>query len=197
MQNEQLNEEKRNQYFNIMNTFKMYEDSNYKTKEKYKGYLIRLKEYENIKEKIGYGKDVQNMNQNNFNYISLLNAKQIEYKTYSYLLNMISIKNEYIIINEELWKILSKKEEKDQDPIEFMINNNIITVYLDDNKYLNFKHPKNDKIILKESLLEKDKLDYTNYNIIFPFYNSIEKYYNFEKEFLKDLRESNSKQKEY
>ena len=197
MQNEPLNEEKGNQYLSIMNVFKKYENSTYVMKEKYKGYIINFKEYENIKEKIGYAKDVQNMNQYNSGNISLLNIKQIEYKTYYYLLNMIFNKNEYIIINEDVWKILSKKEEKDQDPIEFMIDNNIISVYLDDNKYLNFIHPKNEKIILKESLLEKDNLDYTNYNIIMPFYNRIKEYYNFEKEFLKDLSESNRKQKEY
>ena len=188
MQNELLNEE-------IKNAFIKYENSIYKLNEKYKGYLIDIKDYKNIKEKIEYGKDLQNMNLYNSDYKSFLNVKQIEYKTYSYLLNMILNGNEFIIINEELWKILSKKEEN--DPIEFMINNNKITVYLDDNRYLKFSQSKNGNIILEESLLEKDNLDFTNYNKIFPFYNQIENYYNFEKEFLKDLSEPNCKQKEY
>ena len=197
MQNELLNEEKENKYLIIKSAFNKYENSIYKMNEKYNGYLINLEEYENIKEKIGYDKDIHNINQNNSDCINYLNIKQIEYKTYYYLLNMIFNGNEYIIINEELWKILNKKEEEDQDPIEFMINNNKITVYLGDNKNLNFSYSKNEKIILKKSLLEKDNLDYTNYNIIIPFYENIEKYYNFEKEFLKDLSEPNSKQKVY
>ena len=149
MQNELLNEEKENKYLIIKSAFNKYENSIYKMNEKYNGYLINLEEYENIKEKIGYDKDIHNINQNNSDCINYLNIKQIEYKTYYYLLNMIFNGNEYIIINEELWKILNKKEEEDQDPIEFMINNNKITVYLGDNKNLNFIYSKNKKIILK------------------------------------------------
>ena len=195
MQNEQLIGEKGNKYFSIINAFNIYEKPNYKIKEKYKGYLINLKEYEKIREKIEYSKTTQNINQNNADYMTLLNVKQIKYQSYYYLLNMIFNGNEYIIINEELWKLLNEKEEK--DPIEFMLDNDKITVYLKDNRYLNFIHLKNEKIVLKESLLEKNNLDYSNYNIIILFYNHIEKYYHFEKEFLKDLSDSNSKQKEY
>ena len=141
------------EYQKILYNFNNFENANYQDKVKYKGYIINLKDYENIKEKIKNYQNGKSINENNF---FDFNIKQIEFKTLNYIMNMILNGNEYIIIDEELWKIFyDKNTQKFERPIEFMINSNKVTLYLNNNKYLEFSYSFEQKIIIKESLLIK------------------------------------------
>ena len=181
----------------LLYNFNNFENIKYQDKVIDKGYIINLKDYEIIKKKIKNYENDKNINENNF---FDFNIKQIEYKSLNYLMNMILNGNEYIIIIEDLWKIISDKNvQKYEKSIEFIINSNKVTLYLN-NKSLEFSYSFEQKIILNESLLlNKDNLDYSNYNIIMNFYNNIVSYYNFEKQFLIELKrsfDSNYKQEE-
>ena len=122
-------------------TFEKFIDKIYKenkeslSKEKYKGYIVNLKEYENIKDNIEYkkvkpllssqgkpdfNKIVQNFNSNKFNSINKL--KQIEFTTARYLFYKITNQESYIIINEELWNLLGCLGQNNNDsPINYTI----------------------------------------------------------------------------
>ena len=66
-----------------------------------KGYLINLEDYEDLKEKINYTHFKENILNNNLDNESLsdsdeiIKIKQIDFKTSSYLLNMIYNDNKY------------------------------------------------------------------------------------------------------
>ena len=126
----------------------------------YNGYLINLKDYENILKNI-YD-DKVNINDSEINF----KINQIEFKTPQYLINMILYGNKYIFINVDLWELFCDKDKKGESPIIYKINKNDITFNLD-NIELPFRHNKN--------IIDKNTLNY-NYNYV-SNYNKI----NFEK----------------
>ena len=97
-----------------------------------KGYIINNKDFEEFKANIS--KDKYNLfgikkedfqkyfDLNKFNKIKKL--KQIEFKTSQYLINMILNDNKYIIINEELWKIICDNKNENDSPIIYNIDSN-------------------------------------------------------------------------
>ena len=160
----------------------------------YKGYLINLNDYENLKEQIDYNYFKDNIS----NYIldkkilseseKLFEIKQICFKTYSYLLNMIYNDNKYIIINKELWNIICEKGKEKDSSIEYYIKFGKIILELEDKKKLTFNQNKKLKNII-------DKIGYnyeydSNIYKIKIIYRDIIQYYEFEKKFLNDLKKS-------
>ena len=173
------------------------------SKEKYKGYIVNLKEYENIKDNIEYkkvkpllssqgkpdfNKIVQNFNPNKFNSINKL--KQIEFKTARYLFYKITNQENYIIINEELWNLIGCLGQNNNDsPINYTIEKeNQIEINFEngDNIYI---RSNDDNIISQYSFNYSIKKEEYKYyvgeykNII----KDINTYYSIEKEFEDNL----------
>ena len=193
--NEKLNQKLKEKYIkNIYNFELLYSKKKIsQNKGSFKGYLINLNDYNDIKEKIGYEK--YNKNNIEFDYnISdsekYFKVKQIEFKTCNYLMNMIYYENKYIIINEDLWKVLCEKGRENDEPINYEFGINKLIIKLDNKKNLDFSYfPNKDNIIIisKSKFLNDNKYDYSNYNKINKIYNQIKLYYEFEKDFLEDL----------
>jgi len=169
-------------YSNAFSDFKEYLNKIYSSNnlygKEYEGYLINLKDFEKIKEIID--NDKININ----DYEKILKINQIEFKTSQYLINMILNGNQYIIINTNLWELLCDKDKKYDSPIIYKVNSYALTFNLD-YKELSFRVNKNiiDKNTLNYSFYYKS--DFDQIKII---YNSIIDYYNFEKKFLIDLK---------
>ena len=178
--NEILNQKLKEKYIkNIYNFEVLY--SNKKTSQNkgpFKGYLINLNDYNDIKEKIGYEKYNNNI-EKIFDYKIIdsekyFKVKQIEFKTNDYLLNMIFNENKYIIINEDLWKVLCEKGRENEEPINYEFGINKLIIKLDNKKNLDFSYyPNKDNIIIisKSKFLNDNKYDYNNYNKINKIYN--------------------------
>ena len=163
----------RNEIYNFENYILsfQYHNSNYIFEAS--GYLINLKDYNEIKELIGYNNYNQNMNYIN-SYEDIIPLKQIEFRNYDYIINMLLNGNEYILITPELWKIFCNKEKKDEPPIEYKIFNRQIIFSLEDNKQLKLNFIDSKKFIIEKSSLNKNIIDYnSNYNIIEKIYNEI------------------------
>ena len=150
------------------------------------GYLINLKDYNELKELIGYNNYNQNMNYINYinSYEDIIPLKQIEFRNYDYIINMLLNGNEYILITPELWKVFCNKEKIDEPPTEYKIFNQQIIFSFKDNNQLILNLNDSKKFIIEKSSLNKNIIDYnSNYNIIEKIYNEIKSYYNFEKDF--------------
>ena len=128
----------------------------------YAGYLINLKDYENIVKNI-YD-DKVNINDSEINF----KINQIEFKTPQYLINMILYGNKYIFINSDIWEIICDEDKKFESPIQYKVNSNDITFSLD-NQSLSFKHNKN--IIDKNAF--KNSKNFTNKSIYESNYEKI------------------------
>ena len=157
----------------------------------HKGYLIKYKDYENLKEKIGFNK----MDKINILKIKVDKAsknikpyaiKLIEFKTSQYLINMILNDNKYILINQELWKELNDKENENEEYINYKITNNTISFILDNNQELRFDCSGNNKNIIDKTTY-KPTID-SNFKDIQTIYNDILNYYKFEKQFLNNIK---------
>lgn len=160
------------------------------------GYLIDFIEYEIIKKEIDYSNKENKLYLKNMESIHLDESEkffkihQINFKTSQFLINMILNKNKYIIINSDLWKILCDKDEENENPIKYKINNNDIILKLD-NIELSFNilfGPKNviDKFSYNDFCYYK-----SNYEQIETIYNDIIKYYKFEKLIINNLKNNN------
>ena len=101
----------------------------------HKGYIINLKDLDDLKEKIGYNNKTGQIT--NMGIVQLKDdekiypIEEIKLKTYQYLINMIYNNNTYIIINDILWKVVCKKGKENAPPISYTINSNSITLELD------------------------------------------------------------------
>ncbi len=153
---------------------------NYKQyKNPHRGYLINFEDYENLK-KIISGKN----NEYNNNLSNLKCLREIEFRTSTYLFNMLSNKNKYIFINYELWKLFGKGNE-DLKPIMYRINFSNILFSLDDNIGLNLWCRNTNNIIDESSFFEDynkncyNRLKLNNDNIN-KIYKQIIDNYNFE-----------------
>ena len=177
-------------------------DKNPSSKDKLKGYIIYLKDYENLKLNLNYKnvrqffyaknnekqKIFQNYDVNKFSKIK--DIKQIEYYTPRYLINKIKNGDEYIIINEELWSLICSKNKDNKNPsIEYSIeNNNQISINFENGENL-LIWTNNNNIINNFSLNYSLKKE--NFNFYIEEYKNIIKdinsYYNIEKEFSDNL----------
>ena len=176
----------------------IYSYNNSNNNREYKGHLINLKDYEDFIKKINYEKNKYSVNnsvvdENISDSEKIYKIKQIEFITSQYLFNMIYNDNKYIIINNDLWKILCNKGEENNLLIKFEINSNNITLKLIDGKKLVFSNYSSSKNIIERyhfASTDSDIHNTSNYDEIKNIYNVIEKYFNFEKKFLKDLKNS-------
>ena len=160
-----------------------------------KGYLINLKNYEEIKQNLNYqyynkGKKKEDLIKDmNDKFYKIKKLKQIEFKTTQYLINMILNGNKYIIINENLWNELGDKDEGDNSPLIYKIESNYITFNFENERKLYFKHNKNNQIDEYTYKYITQNSDYKpNFDVIKIILNDIKKYYEFETEFIKNLK---------
>ena len=181
-------------------------NNNSPLQDKYKGYIIYLSDYEELKKNLNYNsikqcysskniekqKLLQHYDVNKFSKIKTI--KQIEFYSQRYLINKIKNGNEYIIINEELWNLIGCKNNENKNPsIEFSLeNNNQISINFENGENL-LIWTNNNNIINKYSLNYSTKKENINYyvdeykNII----KDINSYYNIEKEFSDILNKKN------
>ena len=157
---------------------------NYKSYGQHRGYLIKLENYYAIRNKIK--QYFQEWKSASKILASLSSLEEIEFKTSSYLINMLLNGNKYIIINNEIWTLFGKKEKKDNALILYSININYIIFSLDDKKVLVFGCKSQNNIIDKSSFSKENNNFYPNflenYEIIKKSYQEISDYYDFEKE---------------
>jgi len=162
------------------------------------GYLINYEDYEELKIKINYQKNLKvykpyfsnPINSNTTKYYTL---EEIKFKDSKYLINMLFNGNKYIIINENFWKLICPENKENIPPIKFKINYYQIQFKLDDNKELIFDNTK-DNII--SNFYSSDNPEYlyylSNFNyIVKNIYEKIDEYYNFEFDFLCKLKKFN------
>ena len=160
----------------------------------YEGYLIDIKDYDELKKSIDYNHFKANITKHNLDKKILFETektyeiKQIYFKTSSYLLNMIDNGNKYILINKDLWNIICEKGKENDSPIIYDIKDKMILFELDDNKKLSFIQNQKSKNII-------DKIGYkgeykSNIDKIKIIYKDIKLYYDFENKFLNDLKKS-------
>ena len=115
------------------------------------GYLINLKEYDDLKQKIYYNN--YKMNPNSIPQIKIkgqekqLKIKEIKFRTSKYLTNMILNGNKYTIISKELWEIICDITQKDKTPVKYDIYISKLILHLDND--LTFS------IIFKDNILDK------------------------------------------
>ena len=163
--------------------------SNIKANEfkKCEGYLINLKEYDDLKQKIYYNN--YKMNTNSIPQIKIkgqekqFKIKEIKFRTSKYLTNMILNGNKYTIISKELCKVICDITQKDKPPVKYDIYISKLILHLDSD--LTFSIIYNDNTLDKTTYKGESKLFYEEINTI---YEDIEIYYNFEKEFINDLK---------
>ena len=128
--------------------------------EPHRGYLVNLERIDELKKKINYDnnkkyldnyKDDPVDNEQNEKYA----IDEIEFRDSNYLLNMILNGNKYILINRDLWKLISKDKEKNKACILYKINYNTIRFQLDDQKELIFSKFENNLNLISSEFFIK------------------------------------------
>ena len=128
---------------NIKNSY------NYEINYVEKGYLINLKEYENLKNVLNnenlynlYIEGKKNLFDKKINELILLNKlkdnnklKLVKINSINELIKLIKNKNEYILIDEDLMKIICVQNKNNY--YNYKINNNILKLYIEKDN-LNF-----------------------------------------------------------
>ena len=172
-----------------------------------KGYIINNKDFEEFKANIS--KDKYNLfgikkedfqkyfDLNKFNKIKKL--KQIEFKTSQYLINMILNDNKYIIINEELWKIICDKKYENDSPIIYYIDTDSLYFNFENEKILYFDITNKNNLISQYTYNHsKKKSDYiSNFDEMNKIYNDIKSYFDYENEFKANLKKKKAFSLEY
>ena len=187
-----------NEFYNFIEYHKTNENN--KSEVNYEGYLINLDDFKSFKQNINYDsiKNCFQKKENNNNKESIINyfdkenfkkikkVKNIEIKSYNFLIRMIMNKNEYILITDELWKVIGAKEEKEDPPLIFSIKESKLVLNFNDNKKLSFSYQEN---IINENLLigNAQKI----YKNLENYFESIVEYNNIEKLFFKNLQNEN------
>ena len=145
-----------------------------------KGYLINLKNYEEIKQSLNCqyyykGKKKEEIIKDmNDKFYKIKKLKQIEFKTTQYLINMILNGNKYIIINENLWNELGDKDEGDNSPLIYKIESDYFTFNFENERKLYFKHNKNNQIDEYTYKYATQNSDYKpNFNVMEKILNGI------------------------
>ena len=187
-----LNQILKNKYTAIISNFEEYL-KNLKNNTSHKGYLIDLKQLNDIKKKIDYKNNVKSLSKiykNNNLKISekILTIKDIEFKTSQYLINMIYNDHQYILIDRELWKALCEAGRENDENIEYKIYNNDIIFTLKDKKELKFTQSNKNKNIIDKSNASSYR-NQSDINELEKIYSDIINYYNFENRFIGYLNE--------
>ena len=162
------------------------------------GYLINYERIDKIKKAINYenNKEIyKNLSPSPADQVKkIYTIDEIKFRNSDYLLNMLQNKNNYIIINNELWKVFCKNDKEKLAPIKYYINYGQIKFKLDDQKELifSFEFQKNDNLITFKKFYISDNPYYdhfrSNYNnLVNDIYKPIKEYYEFHKKFVADL----------
>ena len=175
------NEQLMKSIYNIDTKFKNIKYIDNKTFS-YKGYLVNLNVYEEFK-----NKKLSGINNNR-------KLHQIQFKTASYLVNMILNGNKYIIISPEIWNKFLPTEKENESPIDYSKNIAHIFIKFIDGRDLKFSNYNKDNILDINSYYKSDNNNYiSNYDEIEKIYKNIIIYDNYEKNFSNDLKNSSKK----
>ena len=203
-----------NEFDNFIDNIKKNKYKESKENLKYEGYLINLEDIEKFKDNIKYEvfklyfKETENNNiimskkEEIRKFFDIEKFKKIEkvnnvkISSHEFLINMIMNDNRYILITDELWKVIGAKEEKeDNPPLIFSINNKSqLVLYLDNNKKLYFTIYEN--FIKKNLLLEKNG-EKEIYKKVGNYFQSVVEYDNIEKFFFRDLQNESLSSSEF
>ena len=103
---------------------------------------------------------------------------------------MILNDNKYIIINEEIWKIICDNKNENDSPIIYYIDTDSLYFNFENEKKLYFDISNKNNLIDKFAYnYSKKKSDYiSNFDEINKIYNDIKTYFDYEKEFIENLK---------
>ena len=181
-----------NAILNNENYFKKLLENPYEN-EKNEGYLIDFNDLEEVKQKLNhnefkkyYNKQdeiIINFDKEKFNNIKKI--KQIKFKDSKYLISMILNDNKFLLINSELWNLISDENNKNDKPYIFTIHKKSI---------INLIFKSNEKIFLKYNnfYFDKNSISFTipYFEEIKEIYEAIDTYYYFEKKFLSNIEKN-------
>ena len=194
-------------YILSINKYEKYIKEIYKTPIFHKclsGYIINLRTYIELKNIIHYkdlnkfikeeeedneqeslSNKIQKLIESEEIYEPKINIEHFNNKTSSEFIELINNRNDYLLINEEFWNILCKKDPKENvRPIDYYINYSKLVLILKDKNQMNFElNSKN--ILRKKSYIYT--INYINDNL-FDYAQSIVEYYIFENKIKNDLR---------
>ena len=170
------------------------------SQKKYKGYIINLKDYQELKNNINYNKVKPFFSHQNIQRQQILqfcdinkikkikSPNQIEFKTPRYLFYMINNKESYIIINEEIWNFLNginKDNKTNGSYIEYTIGKN-------NQLSINFENAENIIVWSGNNIINEYSYKYSvksaEYKYLYEEYKNIIKdinsFYNLEEKFI-------------
>ena len=174
---------KMNEYYNINN--------NEESRKKREGYLINHKQFAEFRENLK-----ENKNSKTAPCGSQVRVHKLEPSNPKDLTQQIKDGNKFIIINNELFKLLCKQDDKSLNRIiKYKIVSEEIIIYLENNIQLKFKKIK-DNILDKSSFLEEKEIN-NNDKKIDKIYIDVINYFNNEKYFSEKLKAENSQVETY
>ena len=154
-----------------------------KKDSEHEGYIINLDYYNDLKNKIQYEKYKNKISISRFDIFDIkdnekiMTIKDLEFKTYKYLTNMILNGNKYIIIDSTFWKVICEKGKKNSVAINYYISDHMSSLNVNLGYYtLEFDNRKN-------NILEESNLRYKSGNdfiLIMRAYKNLKSYYDFE-----------------
>ena len=154
-----------------------------KKDSEHEGYIINLDYYNDLKNKIQYEKYKNKISISRFDKFDIkdnekiMTIKDLEFKTYKYLTNMILNGNKYIIIDSTFWKVICEKGKKNSVAINYYISDHMSSLNVNLGYYtLEFDNRKN-------NILEESNLRYKSGNdfiLIMRAYKNLKSYYDFE-----------------
>ena len=161
---------------------KIYENSGWS--ETFFGYIINLKDYEDLKKKIQYDKlkeysndeqlckekikeiinsmDIHGIENSNIDRLKIYDSNQ--------LIQFLKKNNEYKIINEKIWKKICIKGKEKRPPILYYIEYPELTLVLNKNDLITF--------FCNDNILKNDLYITSGKNKLMNIANSILEYYN-------------------
>ena len=166
------------------------------------GYLINYERIDKIKKAINYEnikKIYKNLSPSPADQVEkIYTIDEIKFRNSDYLLNMLQNKNNYIIINNELWKVFCKNDKEKLAPIKYYINYGQIKFKLDDQKELifSFEIKKINNLLTFKNFYSFENNYYYNHftdnytKLVNDIYKPIKGYYEFHRKFIEDLEKT-------
>ena len=118
----------------IYNSEKYVEDLYKKTDGMKCGYLINLKDYEDLKKKVNYTKDKAKKYMKDEITLSdsekIYTIKEMENATSRNLIDMLNKGNKYIIVDQFFWKVFCEKGKENNEAIWYNVFPNYLSVTL-------------------------------------------------------------------
>ena len=165
-----------------------------------KGYLINLKDFEDLKKGINYDTYKLFRPNNKNGCLKLLNSsketkfkkvRNIKLNSFKYLVNMLNNNNKYIIITGELWNVVGEKDNQNNTQIDYKIDKDYIIIEFQNQKKISFKHNKNN-IIDIVGYNSGENIFKPNFDEIKKIYEDIKEYKKLESEFIYDIKKENN-----